>query len=67
MVLRGCRLAEEWSWSVPCFDGGSQNKSAPLKTKRIVLRIDMRIPFHDFSAYGNADFFVYGVWRRMQY
>jgi len=51
----------------PLFYGGSQHKSAPLKTKRIVLRFDMRIPFHDFSAYGNAVFFVYGVWGRMQY
>jgi hypothetical protein len=52
---------------VPIVVGGSQNKSAPLKSKRIVLRFDMRFSSHDFSAYGKLDFFVYGMRSRMQY
>jgi len=51
----------------PLFYRGDKNKSAPLKSKRIVLRFDMQIPSHDFSVYRYAVFFVYCVWLRMQY
>jgi len=51
----------------PLFYRGDKNKSAPLKSERIVLRFDMRIPSHDFSAYRCAVFFVYCAWLRMQY
>jgi len=44
-----------------CFNRGCQNKSALLKSKRIVLRFDMRKPLHEFFAYQKPEFFVYGV------
>jgi len=36
-----------------------QTKSTPLKSKRIVLSIDMRFSSHADIAYENVDFFVY--------
>jgi hypothetical protein len=45
----------------PYVLGGSQNKAAPLKSERIVLRFNMRFSLHDISAYGKADFFVCGM------